>query len=59
MTENEKLASKSAAEVIAVLEKEINGTPSVRVVNYKNAHRLITAALMAVFNANTKNQDKK
>ena len=39
------LSDKFSAEVLRVLSTPINGEPSIIVVNYSNAHRLLSVAL--------------
>jgi hypothetical protein len=51
---NDTLADMGAAEVLHALEAEIEGQPSVRIINYENARRIVKAALLAVFSETTK-----
>jgi hypothetical protein len=51
---NDTLADMAAVELLHVLETPIQGRQSVTIHNYENARRLVKAALLAVFEAATK-----
>lgn len=46
---NDTLADMAAVEVLDVLTTPINGVPSVQIVDYVNARRLVKAALLATY----------